>query len=125
MGLLSPYVDAKVMNIFLQQFSQQLCADVQAVLVWDQAGFHKSGELCAPENITILELPAYSPELNRLRICGNTFAVIIGRIAPTMIMMTCDSLLVRHGKQFFLNRPLSVAYATALMLSAKIYYDWY
>ncbi|MFZ2146428.1 MAG: hypothetical protein WAV28_04335, partial [Sedimentisphaerales bacterium] len=41
------------------------------------------------------------------------------------ITMTCDSLLVRHGKRYVLNRPLSVAYATALMLSAKIYYDWY
>ena len=63
-GLLSPYVDGKVMSIFLQQFSQQLPADVQAVLVWDQAGFHKSKELCVPENVTIIELPAYSPELN-------------------------------------------------------------
>jgi len=63
-GLLSPYVDAKVMNIFLRQFSQQLSADVHAVLLWDQAGFHKSQELCVPENMTILELPAYSPELN-------------------------------------------------------------
>jgi len=63
-GLLSPYVDVKVMNIFLQQFSQQLSADVHAVLIWDQAGFHKSKGLCVPENITILELPAYSPELN-------------------------------------------------------------
>jgi transposase len=63
-GLLSPYVDTEIMNIFLQQFSAQLSDNVHAVLVWDQAGFHKSKELRIPENITIIELPAYSPELN-------------------------------------------------------------
>lgn len=30
----------------------------------DQAGWHKSAELVIPENIKILYLPAYSPELN-------------------------------------------------------------
>ena len=34
------------------------------VLIWDQAGFHRSGILDVPENITIITLPPYSPELN-------------------------------------------------------------
>jgi transposase len=63
-GLLSPYVDATIIEIFLKQFSQQLPDDVHAVLLWDQAGFHKSKELFVPQNISIIELPAYSPELN-------------------------------------------------------------
>ena len=45
-------------------FGKQLADDVHAVLIWDQAGFHKSKELIVPENISIIELPAYSPELN-------------------------------------------------------------
>jgi transposase len=52
------------MNIYLQQFSRELAEDVHAVLVWDQAGFHKSSGLKVPENVTIIPLPAYSPELN-------------------------------------------------------------
>jgi len=52
------------MNIYLQQFSLELAEDVHAVLVWDQAGFHKSRGLKIPENVTIIPLPAYSPELN-------------------------------------------------------------
>ena len=52
------------MNIYLQQFSKELSEDVHAVLVWDQAGFHKSKVLHIPENITIISLPPYSPELN-------------------------------------------------------------
>ena len=33
-------------------------------MVWDQAGFHTSKDLKVPGNITIVPLPAYSPELN-------------------------------------------------------------
>ena len=35
-----------------------------AVLLVDQAGWHMSGKLKVPENITILPLPSKSPELN-------------------------------------------------------------
>ena len=63
-GLLSPYVDTEIIKIFLKQFSRQLSDDIHAVLLWDQAGFHKSKELSVPEDISIIELPAYSPELN-------------------------------------------------------------
>lgn len=61
---MSPYINAQIMNIYLQQFSHELAADVHAVLIWDQAGYHKSKELKIPDNITIIPLPAYSPELN-------------------------------------------------------------
>ena len=33
-------------------------------IVMDQAGWHTCKELCIPENLSILHLPAYSPELN-------------------------------------------------------------
>jgi len=63
-GLLSPYINVEIVNIYLQQFSRELAQDVHAVLVWDQAGFHTSKQLRLPDNITIIPLPAYSPELN-------------------------------------------------------------
>lgn len=63
-GLLSPQLNTKIVNIFLQQFSQTLAADEHAALIWDGAGFHTSGELNVPANVTIIQLPAYSPELN-------------------------------------------------------------
>jgi transposase len=34
------------------------------VLVLDGAGWHGSGELVVPDNLTLLSLPPYSPELN-------------------------------------------------------------
>ena len=63
-GMLSPYISTEVMNVYLKQFATEIAADVHAVLIWNQVGFHKSKELVVPENITIIELLAYSPELN-------------------------------------------------------------
>jgi transposase len=65
-GLLSPRLNTKIINLFLDQFSRTLAADEHAAMIWDGAGFHTSGELQVPANITILQLPAYSPELNPL-----------------------------------------------------------
>jgi len=33
-------------------------------MIWDGAGFHASGKLQLPDNVTVLQLPPYSPELN-------------------------------------------------------------
>ena len=52
------------MDIFLARFSQTLPAGVHAVLVLDQAGWHGKAALNVPENITLLPLPPYAPELN-------------------------------------------------------------
>jgi hypothetical protein len=42
----------------------QLAADAHAVVILDRAGWHRSQGLVVPGNITLLELPPYSPELN-------------------------------------------------------------
>jgi len=63
-GMLSPHIDTDIMSIFLGELSKQIAADVHVVLIWDQTGFHASGALQVPDNITLLALPPYSPELN-------------------------------------------------------------
>lgn len=63
-GLLTPSLNTDVVNQFLQQLSGELESGVLAVLVWDQAGFHGGHALVIPENIYIVPLPPYSPELN-------------------------------------------------------------
>jgi hypothetical protein len=57
-------LNTDVINLFLVEFSRQLAADVHAVLIWDGAGFHTSGALEVPRNVTLVKLPPYSPELN-------------------------------------------------------------
>ncbi len=63
-GMLSPYINVEIINIFLQQFAREIPPDVHVVMVWDQAGFHTGNALHVPDNITIVPLPPYSPELN-------------------------------------------------------------
>jgi transposase len=63
-GLLSPQLNTKVVNTFLELFSQAIPENEHAVMVWDGAGFHTSGSLTVPENVSLVKLPPYSPELN-------------------------------------------------------------
>lgn len=63
-GLLSPRLNTTVVNLFLEQFSGTVPEGEHAVLIWDGAGFHTSGALQVPSNVSVLRLPAYSPELN-------------------------------------------------------------
>ena len=63
-AILSPSLNTEVMNAFLQEFSQALARNVHAVLLWDGAGFHRSGKLQVPSNVSLVELPPYSPQLN-------------------------------------------------------------
>jgi transposase len=39
-------------------------AGVHAVLIWDGASFHTAAELKVPSNMSLIQLPPYSPELN-------------------------------------------------------------
>jgi transposase len=63
-ALIMPALNTAVVNLFLEQFSRELPAGVHAVLIWDGAGFHTGAELVVPSNVSLIQLPPYSPELN-------------------------------------------------------------
>jgi transposase len=63
-ALIMPAWNTAVVNLFLEQFSRELPAGVHAVLIWDGAGFHTGAELVVPSNVSLIQLPPYSPELN-------------------------------------------------------------
>ena len=48
----------------LAEISRRISVGAIAVLVLDGAGWHTSPRLNLPDNIVLLPLPAYSPELN-------------------------------------------------------------
>ena len=56
--------NAGAMQVFLDHFTAALAQDVQAVMVLDGAGWHVAHALEVPENITLVLLPPYCPELN-------------------------------------------------------------
>ena len=51
------------MSLFLSEVAQRH-ADEFVLMVMDQAGWHLAGELVIPDNMRLLFLPPYSPELN-------------------------------------------------------------
>ena len=61
---MAPTIHSEMINAFFEQFAKEVPSDVHVVMVWDQAGFHTSKAVRIPDNITIVSLPAYSPELN-------------------------------------------------------------
>ena len=63
-ALVMPFADTEAMQVHLAEISAAVSPGAHAVLVLDQAGWHVSGRLVVPENITLLPLPPRSPELN-------------------------------------------------------------
>lgn len=60
-----PHADIWSMNLHLQEISRQVAPGAHAVVVLDGAGWHRTGgRLRVPDNISLLRLPPYSPELN-------------------------------------------------------------
>ncbi|MDQ6661199.1 MAG: IS630 family transposase [Chloroflexota bacterium] len=62
-ALVLPTANTTMMNLFLSHVSQTF-ANFFIVMQVDQAGWHRSKELMVPENIRLIQQPAYSPEVN-------------------------------------------------------------
>lgn len=64
-ALVLPTVNAETMSLHLNEISRSVRPDAHAVVILDGAGWHQTGgRLDVPENITLLPLPPYAPELN-------------------------------------------------------------
>jgi transposase len=63
-GLVLPTVNTQAMNAHLAEISRSVAPGAHAVLVLDGAGWHGSDALVVPDNLSLLTLPPYSPELN-------------------------------------------------------------
>ena len=62
-SLILPWVNGEMMSLFLAETSRRY-PNEHLVMVLDGAGWHKSKGLVVPENMTLVFLPPYSPELN-------------------------------------------------------------
>jgi transposase len=68
-GLVLPFVSTEAMNAHLAEISRNVAVGAHAVLILDGAGWHGAGwhganALVIPDNLSLLTLPPYSPELN-------------------------------------------------------------
>ena len=78
-GLAAVRANTESMNAHLAAISEAVAEGARGVLVPDGAGWHESGGLVIPGNLTLLFLPPYSPELNPMEqvfqfLRGNRFS---------------------------------------------------
>ncbi len=64
-AIIAPAANTECINHHLIEISSQVSPGAIAALIWDGAGWHRTGgELKVPGNIVLLPLPPYAPELN-------------------------------------------------------------
>jgi len=63
-ALALPLANTEAMQLHLDEISTQVARGAHAVLLLDRAGWHTTGKLNVPRNISLIFLPSRSPELN-------------------------------------------------------------
>jgi hypothetical protein len=63
-ALALPFADTQAMQLHLDEIARTVKPGAHAVLLLDRAGWHTSGVLAVPKNITLILLPSRAPELN-------------------------------------------------------------
>jgi transposase len=85
-----PHVSAEAMSLHLAEIARQVAPDAHAVVVLDGAGWHQTGGcLCVPNNITLLPLPPYAPELNPIE---NLWEYLRGNLLSFRIWDTYEAI---------------------------------
>jgi hypothetical protein len=65
-----PVVSIDAMNHHPAEISKCVSVSAIALLILDGAGWHSSPQLILPENIVLMPLPSYAPELNSVENIG-------------------------------------------------------
>ena len=117
-ALIMPICNTLAMNHHLCEISSQVAADAHAVVILDGAAWHRSQGLVVPDNITLLELPPYSPELNPVERIWHYLRShwLANSVFPNLadIMDACETAWQRFAAEHSLIRSLcTVAWAPA------------
>ena len=98
--LIMPYCNTICMNVFLEQLSKQYPDDI-IILVCDGAAWHKANGLTIPDNISLVFIPPYTPEMNPIEqiwkelrkrgFCNEIFVTlekVVDRLAKTICSLS-------------------------------------
>ena len=104
-AVIMPSVNTEAMNEHLKEIGTQVTPGAHAVLVLDGAGWHQTGgELTVPDNITLLPLPPYAPELNPME---NVWEYLRANKLCALVRDTYDAIInaCRTAWDFLINDP--------------------
>jgi transposase len=92
-----PKASAETTGLHLAEIGRNVAPGAHALLVLDGAGWHRSGKkLTVPDNITLLPLPPYSPELNPVEnvwefLRGNYLCHLVWDSYEQIVGACCDA----------------------------------
>jgi hypothetical protein len=104
-AIIMPGVNTEAMNEHLKEISTQVANGAHAVLVCDGAGWHQKGDrLLVPDNITMLPLPPYAPELNPME---NIWEYLRPNKLSRLVWDSYAAIVAaaRDGWNFLINDP--------------------
>ena len=96
-AIVMPWVSSEAMTMHLAEISKQVSAGAHALLVCDGAGWHQPGvRLVVPDNITLLHLPPYAPELNPMEMVwaylrGNALSMTVWESYTAIVDACCSA----------------------------------
>jgi DDE superfamily endonuclease len=111
-ALVLPAANAEAMSMHLAEISRQVEPGAQAALIFDGAGYHTANNLVVPDNITLINLPPYAPELNPIEnvweyLRGNKLAITVFDSYDDIVDKACSAW------NFFANDLDRIASITA------------
>lgn len=103
-GLILPYVNAEAMGLHLEEIAKAVAPGAHALLIVDGAGWHCAKALDVPDNITLLKLPPYAPELNPME---NVWAYLRANKLAISVFDSYSDILnkCQDAWNFFANDP--------------------
>ena len=95
-ALVLPRADTEAMNLHLVEIGRAVAPGAHAMLILDGAGWHGGKNLVVPDNITLITLPPYAPELNPVEnvwqyLRGNKLAITVFDDYQDIVDKCCDA----------------------------------
>lgn len=107
-----PHSDSSAFNLHLAEISKAVAIGAHAAVLIDGAGYHGAGALKLPDNLTLIRLPPYSPELNPAE---NIWEYLRKNRLANTVFETYEDIVDACCKawNFFANDPATVTSITA------------
>lgn len=108
-AIIMPAVNTEAMGEHLKEISTQVAPGAHAVLVCDGAGWHQQGgALSVPDNITLLPLPAYAPELNPME---NVWEYLRANKLSQLVWDSYEAIVTacKNAWNFLIDDPTRIA----------------
>ena len=104
-AIIMPAANAEAMSEHLKEVGTQVNPEAHCVLICDGAGWHQTAKkLRVPDNVTLLPLPSYAPELNPME---NVWEYLHANKLCALVWNSYEAIVegCRKAWEFLINDP--------------------